>query len=308
MRYNVHPHPRATRYTVARLIGVFACSALVAVLGLPTAAQGQVLAPVSESPARGVTFADDGGFTIDWTANPRFDSSGINNWLVTVTDPSGRATVVTEQSTTADTLGAVETTEAATLGDNSTRDLMYNKRDEGTWWVQVSACFAELTTRGTCAGASTEAGGSVGYTHGSPAAPMNFAASMVPNGVFLTWDALDKDQGISVYQYAYELGSDGDPDWQDQNGGSGTGTQLIDADDLEPGEHMFYVRAIGVSDNSTSTDEGDDVPGEAAMLGMMMPMPTPTLSEWGAISLGMLLMTGGVYYTRRRQNVPLLTA
>ena len=39
-----------------------------------------------------------------------------------------------------------------------------------------------------------------------------------------------------------------------------------------------------------------------------MPVPTPTLSEWGALFLGMFLMVGGMYYTRRRMAFPQLTA
>ena len=40
MRYNVHP-PRAFRNRIARYLGVLVSAALVAVLGLPSAAQAQ---------------------------------------------------------------------------------------------------------------------------------------------------------------------------------------------------------------------------------------------------------------------------
>ena len=36
--------------------------------------------------------------------------------------------------------------------------------------------------------------------------------------------------------------------------------------------------------------------------------PVPTLSEVGVLLLGLMLIGGGVYYTRRRQTVPQLTA
>ena len=44
MRYNVHP-PHAFRNRIAKSIGVLVAAALVAVLGLPTAAQAQMVTP-----------------------------------------------------------------------------------------------------------------------------------------------------------------------------------------------------------------------------------------------------------------------
>ena len=42
MRYNVHP-PRAFRNRIAKSIGVLVAAALVATLGLPSAAQAQTI-------------------------------------------------------------------------------------------------------------------------------------------------------------------------------------------------------------------------------------------------------------------------
>ena len=43
MRYNVHP-PRAFRNRIAKYLGVLVAAALVATLGLPSAAQAQSIA------------------------------------------------------------------------------------------------------------------------------------------------------------------------------------------------------------------------------------------------------------------------
>ena len=45
----------------------------------------------------------------------------------------------------------------------------------------------------------------------------------------------------------------------------------------------------------------DPIVGEAASVTYIVPMPTPTLTESAALLLGLMLMGGGMYYTRRRQ-------
>ena len=53
----------------------------------------------------------------------------------------------------------------------------------GTWWFQVDACFVRLGAPMThdlslkACRVRLEKGTAVGYTHGAPAAPMNFAAN-----------------------------------------------------------------------------------------------------------------------------------
>ena len=68
-------------------------------------------------------------------------------------------------------------------------------------------------------------------------------------------------------------------------------------------EYTFELRGLGV----TRAGLGE-LHGPTATHTEMMPVPTPTLSEWGGLSLGMLLMAGGMYYTRRRMTFPQLTA
>ena len=63
--------------------------------------------------------------------------------------------------------------------------LTYKSTDLGTWWFQVSACFTDIddgvdTNPDTCPSNDLVAGTSVGYTHGAPAAPKGFTATLVP--------------------------------------------------------------------------------------------------------------------------------
>ena len=100
----------------------------------------------------------------------------------------------------------------------------------------------------------------------------------------------DADYGHQGYDYAMDDGR-----WM----AAGDGSQVVS--DVEPGEHMFQVRAQGSSDSDRNT-EADEIFSEVATITYMMPMPTPTLTESAALLLGLMLMGGGIYYTRRRQS------
>ena len=65
MRYT-SSHPRAFRNRITKSIGVLVAAALVATLGLPTAAQAQM---------KGITYSDNDGFTADWTGH-RLNTGG----------------------------------------------------------------------------------------------------------------------------------------------------------------------------------------------------------------------------------------
>ena len=298
MRYSVHPS-RAFRNRIAKSIGVLVAAALVATLGLPSAAQAQSIS----NDGKGIVYDDAMGFDITWTTNLATDETGFN-WIVTVTKPDGTKTVVNERSTGASTLGAVTMTQAETLGMKGERNLPYNSSDLGIWWFQVAACFAalepeDMTKAGTCPSGKSDAGTAVGYTHGAPAAPENFAANAVPGGVALTWKDMTSDRAISEYEYAFEMTAAGKPDWEEIKG---KGAEVIEAD---PGEHTFMLRAIGSSDNDTSTTV---VSGEAASEKVTVPVPTPTLPEIAALFLAMLLLGSGAYLLRRRQSGGLTAA
>ena len=121
MRYSVLTsrtfHNRITRY-----LGVLVAAALVAALGLPSVAQAQDIETV--------VFADETGFTVTWEQDAR--ATAPMNWIVTFTKPNGDKEVLNENSTgqSADQAG--------------TRDISFIKRIEGTWWIQVAACYTDL--------------------------------------------------------------------------------------------------------------------------------------------------------------------
>ena len=80
MRYNVH-QPRAFRNRIARYLGVLVAAALIATLGLPSAAQAQTpAAPVVTGPAAPAPWLLQRG------GAAHFDS-GQDQWLVEYTEP-----------------------------------------------------------------------------------------------------------------------------------------------------------------------------------------------------------------------------
>ena len=277
MRYSVHPS-RAFRNRIAKSIGVLVAAALVATLGLPSVAQAQDITTVE--------FADMTGFTVTWAQNPR--TTAPEDWIVTFTKPNGDKEVLNENSTGQSTLDLPATT-----------SIMFNQKDEGTWWIQVAGCYSELPAApdDVCPAADLAAGDSVGYTHGPPAAPKNLTASMVPGGVALTWTVVEDDYGYG--DPAYQVRQDDGEEEGDWGMASATGAMVVKVD---PGEYTFMVRAVGSSDNSTATAETAAVPGAAASVEITVPMPTPTLPEIAALLLAMLLLGSGAYLLRRRQS------
>ena len=170
MRYNVHP-PRAFRNRIAKSIGVLVAAALIATLGLPSAAQAQT---IPNSPM-GIAYDDDDGFTVTGTTR----LADVNNWIVTFTKPNGDKVVVDQHTTDPD--GALR---LMTLASRTPISFRYNRNDAGTWWFQVDACFsdwgdgavvkevtdspeavaaAKLTA---CPKNDRQNGTAVGYTHG----------------------------------------------------------------------------------------------------------------------------------------------
>ena len=285
MRYNVH-QPRAFRNRIAKSIGVLVAAALVATLGLPSAAQAQAIG------ATGVVFADGGdsaGLTVTWST--RLNTTDVNDWIVTFTRPNGMKVVLNSLTTP---------TPVPALDNGSTETATLNQKDLGTWWVQVDACFMPLGTtgaaKGVCPSGQLESGTAVGYTHGPPAAPENLAASMVPGGVALTWKVIMGDRGIVDYQYSLDGKA-----WKPA---AASGAMVVKVD---PGEYTFMVRARGSSDNDLNTMQGataEDAEsnGAAASVDITVPMTTPTLPEIAALLLAMLLLGSGAYLLRRRQS------
>ena len=307
MRYSVHP-PRTFRNRIAKSIGVLVAAALVAVLGLPTAAQAQDITMIE------ITMPDsaaDEGLKVTW--NMRGSSPlEFKRWIVTFTEPgTGDELVVTnavEAATDVTHDGTLSThtnvTTTLTLADARAR--VFN---DGLWEAQVTACYSEPTTAdgktdgttsdpiryGVCAGTGmAEAGAAKTYLHGAPMKPANLDASMVPGGVALTWMTQDRDADYGHKGYAYAMD---DGRWMSAGAGS---SQAKVVSDVKPGEHMFKVRAIGSSDSDRNTD-ADEIFSEVATITYMMPTATPTLTESAALFLAMLLLGSGAYLLRRRQ-------
>ena len=293
MRYT-SSHPSTFRNRIAKSIGVLVAAALIATLGLPSAAQAQTIPNTSTAPG-GIVFADTSGFTVNWTT--RLADAHINNWIVTFTKPNGDKVVVNERSTNPMPTGLSDGT--------STSMFNYNRNDEGTWWMQVDVCAVDLPESEVCPSASLEKGTAVGYTHGSFPAPKDLAASPILTGVALTWTSEKSDHGFVKYEYSMDADA-AKPTWK--NAGA-DGIQRIAAD---PGEYTFSVRALGESDNDKNTSEG--ALGAAESVGMvasttiMVPTPTPTLPEIAALLLAMLLLGSGAYLLRRRQSGGLTAA
>ena len=296
MRYTVLTsrtfHNRITRY-----LGVLVAAALIATLGLPSAAQAQTIpAKGASGEPNGIVYADMTGFTVNWTT--RLSDANLNNWIVTFTKPNGEKVVVNENSTNPTPTG---------LGEAATDMFTYNRNDEGTWWIQVDACSTDpLPESGVCPAATFEKGTAVGYTHGPFSAPENLAASIISTGgVALIWTSEKSDHGFVKYQYSMDADA-AKPTWKTAGA---DGVQRVSA---EPGEYTFSVRAIGESDNDKNTDEG--APGAAESMGMVssvtitVPTPTPTLPEIAALFLAMLLLGSGAYLLRRRQSGGLTAA
>ena len=288
MRYNVHTHPRATRYTVARLIGVFACSALVAVLGLPSAAQAQApAAPTVTGTGDGMV----GGGTVNaaW-GEPLGGDSGQDQWLLEYTEPGV----------------AWDDAEKEVIEALITMDFMVPADDprihHGVWRFRVSYYDADLDPDNDIDDLAPAVIGTVSavtdYHHGPPpTAPTGFTAYPAgPDARRLVWDAVS---GL-MYELRYTADATDPMEWTMWAAAMSGHT----AEKLEMGtEYVFELRGSGESRAGVG-----DLFGPSATITEMMPVPTPTLSEWGALFLGMFLMVGGMYYTRRRMAFPQLTA
>ena len=288
MRYNVHS-PCTFHHRITKDLGVLVAAALIATLGLPSAAQAQTI-PNSD---KGIVYVDATDFTVGWIDSTRLTLTNLDNWIVTLTNPNGEKVVV-DQYTTGSMLGSTHAMD--------TRSINHRRNDTGTWWFQVDACFTPVVKGAACPAASLEKGTAVGYTHGPFPAPENLAASLIPTGVALTWTSEKSDHGFVEYQYSMNADA-AKPVWKTADP---SGIQPVAA---KPGEYTFSVRALGESDNDRNTDPGDvGKKMEAESLGMVasvdvtVPMPTPTLPEIAALFLAMLLLGSGAYLLRRRQS------
>ena len=316
MHYSSHP-PRAFRNRIAKSIGVLVAAALVAVLGLPTAAQAQAIEEIK------IVMPDSAteGLMVEWGLRGS-SALGFNRWIVTFTEPgTGDELVVTDAGDTDADADIIQDAElggdqgrATTMTTLTLADARARVFNDGLWEAQVTACYSPAETAdgkdegtdsnplryGVCAAVTGEvttvAGAAETYLHGAPMMPMNLGASMIPGGVALTWMTQDGDADYGHMGYDYAMD---DGDWMSAGAATASGSKVIS--DVKPGEHMFHVRAKGSSDSDRNTDT-DEIFSAVATVTYMMPMPTPTLTESAALLLGLMLMGGGMYYIRRRQS------
>ena len=85
MRYSSHP-PRAFRNRIARYLGVLVGAALIATLGLPSAAQAQTPAAPTVTGTGDGTVGSDGTLTATW-GQPLGTDYRSDQWLVEYTEP-----------------------------------------------------------------------------------------------------------------------------------------------------------------------------------------------------------------------------
>ena len=97
---------------------------------------------------------------------------------------------------------------------------------------------------------------------------------------------------LTTASQGYEYSMDA---WKTKTSASG-GAQVVKS--VKPGDHTFMLRAIGRSDNSTTTT--GDIPGASASVEITVPMAAPTLPEIAALFLALLLLGSGAYLIRRR--------
>ena len=286
MRYNVHPS-RAFRNRIARYLGVLVGAALVATLGLPSAAQAQTpAAPTVKGMGDGTT-GDGGTITATWGAALGMNS-GQDQWLLEYTEPDVDWDDAKEM--------VIE--DVRPMVDSTSGPLTANdpRIHHGVWRFRVS--YYDMD--GGDAEADPIVGAVVGtasaitdYQHGPPtAAPTGFAAYPAgPDARRLVWDAV---KGTS-YDTRYTADATDDDEWTDWNMKSTSGMVV---DDLDMGvEYTFELRAIGASRAGVG-----DLHGPSASINEMMAVPTPTLPEIALLLLAMLLLGSGVYLLRGRQS------
>ena len=305
MRYTVLTS-RTFHNRIIRYLGVLVWAALVATLGLPSVAQAQV----TDYP---VVFYDNNSNDFMVTA-PNDPPTTGHYWVLDVQPPSGAKMqfLTNDASPTAGTDMSEFTVEA--------------DAGLGTWTFQL---YSGMGTPGADEGndvdmvseiAKTDVGLKVSYFHGAPSMPDNFnyAVSGGDNYLF-SWDDELEDvkgpnKGITGYRLRWTAG---DPTlvatkWTPNAAGqtvSTTGFHRLSSTQgkaLKDGStYTFQLFADG-----TSPKTANKVPSSPAAI-IMVPVgmvPTPTLPEFAALFLAMLLLGSGAYLIRRRQSSGLISA
>ena len=284
MRYNVHQ----SRNRIARYLGVLVAATLVAVLGLPSAAQAQTPAAPTV-----VTVPDppmDGAITdLDVMYGPALDGAAQMGWRVEYSEP-GEAAKMTIATLTQTALSqALEEADGLPAGDP--------RIHHGVWRFRVS--YWTKNEADTATTLEADKGKIIGmpsawtsYHHGPPTvAPTGLIAyNAGPDARRLVWDEMD----ALTYQSRYTADQTDDDKWTEWEGAKSGETVAK----LTMGtEYTFEVRGIGASRAGVG-----DLHGPSASINEAMPMPTPTLPEIALLLLAMLLLGSGVYLLRGRQS------
>ena len=242
MHYSSHP-PRAFCNRIARNLGVLVAAALVAALGLPSAAQAQKPAAPTVTGTGDGTSGTPGAIHAMW--GNELPDEGQTGWMVEYTPPG------------------IPWAEAVSLTVGGSGPLMVSAANDplihhGVWKVRVSYWKGNAII-----GMPSELGD---YLHGPPvSAPTGFTAHNAgPDARRLVWDAVT---GTS-YDTRYTADATDGDEWTDWK--MSTSGMLVE--DLEPGtEYTFEVRALGMSRAGVG-----DLHGPSASHTEMIPVPTPT--------------------------------
>ena len=242
MHYSSHP-PRAFCNRIARNLGVLVAAALVAALGLPSAAQAQKPAAPTVTGTGDGTSGTPGAIHAMW--GNELPDEGQTGWKVEYTAPG------------------IPWDEARELLVGGGGPLIVSEANDplihhGVWKVRVSYWKGNAII-----GMPSELGD---YLHGPPvSAPTGFTAHNAgPDARRLVWDAVT---GTS-YDTRYTADATDGEEWTDWK--MSTSGMLVE--DLEPGtEYTFEVRALGMSRAGVG-----DLHGPSASHTEMIPVPTPT--------------------------------
>ena len=280
MHYSSHP-PRAFRNRIAKTLGVLVGAALIATLGLPSAAQAQTPAAPMVTGTGDGTVGSDGTLTATW-GNQLGQGTDQDQWLLAYTEPG----VAWDDATEVFVAAGVSTSEALSANDP--------RIHHGVWRFQVSYYQEDSDdvmdgNQGKVIGTASAL---TDYLHGPPAsAPTGLMAHDAgPGARRIVWDV--------VTGATYELRSTADATDDDAWTAWEMAMSGHVVDELKMGtEYTFEVRGLGM----TRAGVGD-LHGPSASTAAMMPVPTPTLPEIAALFLAMLLLGSGAYLLRRRQS------
>ena len=271
----------------ARYIGVLVGAAMIAALGLPSAVQAQTPA----APDVAATSGAEAALTASW-GTALGTGSDQDQWLLEYTEPG----VAWDDATKVSLADSATMSEPLTANDP--------RIHHGVWRFRVS--YYQEDSDDTMDGNQGKVIGSpsatTDYLHGPPAAaPTGFAAyDAGPDARTLVWNEVT---GAASYELRYAEG-DTIP-----TGSTAPASAAWDSVDnnvvitkLKMGvDYTFELRALGASRAGVG-----DLHGPTASIVESMPEPTPTLPEWGAMFLALLLVGSGAYMIRRRhaQAIP----